>query len=127
MSWSLYFKFKRPESLQAAFLLQTVAIYNNIWWCPACNDAISQIFISFQCLALIFVVTEKLAQDVDKKWFFEKGVVTCRALPNIFKMNELKIPESVYRRIAFSQGGLGIPGFLKRYAYARINTLKFQL
>ena len=51
------------------------------WWCPACNDAISQIFISFQCLALIFVVTEKLAQDVDKKWFFEKGVVTGRALP----------------------------------------------
>jgi hypothetical protein len=50
-------------------------------WCPACNDAISQIFISFQCLALIFVVTEKLAQDVDKKWFFEKGVVTGRALP----------------------------------------------
>jgi hypothetical protein len=30
---------------------------------------------------LIFVVTEKLAQDVDKKWFFEKGVVTGRALP----------------------------------------------
>jgi hypothetical protein len=59
-------------------------------WCPACNDAISQIFISFQCLALIFVVTEKLAQDVDKKWFFEKGVVTGRALPQpeLFRCDE---------------------------------------
>jgi hypothetical protein len=31
--------------------------------------------------------------------------------------------ESVYRCIALSQGGLGVPGFLKRYPYALINTL----